>query len=73
MVVEQNNYATKITNAYIVYDLDNCQKNPLRNFIFKSFLFGAINIAKNSDKSKWVYRGNGIAFDEKGKWNFGND
>ena len=31
------------------------------------------NIAKNSDKSKWVYSGYGTAFDGTGEWNFGND
>ena len=36
-------------------------------------MFGATNIAKNSDKSKWMYSGYGIAFDGKGEYNFGND
>ena len=27
--VEQNNYATKIVNAYMVYDLDTWLNNPL--------------------------------------------
>ena len=31
LVVEQNNYATKIVNAYIVYDLDDWPKIPLNN------------------------------------------
>ena len=31
------------------------------------------NEAENSDKSKWIYRGYGIAFDGNGEWNFGND
>ena len=31
------------------------------------------NIAKNSDKSKYVYSGNGIAFNGLGSWSFGND
>ena len=36
-------------------------------------MFGATNIVKNSDKSKWVYTGYGIAFDGEGSWSFGND
>ena len=48
------------------YDLDNCSKLRLRNFILKNCLFGATNIVKNSDKSKYVYSGYGIAFDGKG-------
>ena len=31
------------------------------------------NEAENSDKSKWIYSGYGIAFDGNGEWNFGND
>ena len=50
----------------MVYDLDNCSKLPLRNFILRNCLFGATNIVKNSDKSKYVYSGYGIAFDGKG-------
>ena len=66
LVVEQNNYTTKTTNAYIVYDLDNWLKIPPRNFTLKYYLFGANNIAKNSDKSKYVYSSCGTAFDGLG-------
>ena len=52
LAVEQNNYITKIVNAYIVYDLYKCTNNPLRNFILKKCLFGATSIVKNSDKDK---------------------
>ena len=43
-VVEQNNYTTKIVNAYIVYELDNWPRNPLNNFTLKNCLFGTTNI-----------------------------
>ena len=36
-------------------------------------MYGALNIVKNSDKEKWVYKGYGIAFDRAGSWNFDND
>ena len=36
-------------------------------------MFGGATIAKNSDKSKYVYSGNGIAFDGAGSWSFGDD
>ena len=36
-------------------------------------MFGVTNIAKNSDKSKYVYSCNGIAFNGLGSWSFGND
>ena len=36
-------------------------------------MFGAANIVKNSDKSKYVYSGYGIWFDGAVLWSFGND
>ena len=53
LVVEQNNYASKILNSYIIYELDNWQRKPLNNFTFKNFLFGATNTVKNREKSKY--------------------
>ena len=50
--VKQNNYATKIVNAYIAYDLDDWSKYPNRIFKLKNYFFGATNIRKNSAKSK---------------------
>ena len=64
---------TKAVNACIVNDLDNWPKTALRNFALKIAFFDAMNIAKNSDKSKWMYSGCGIAFDGKSEWNFGNN
>ena len=73
LAVEQNNYLTKIVNAYIVCDIDAWPKIPLRNFTMKNCFLGAASIVKNSDKEKYVYSGYGIAFDGKGEWSFGND
>ena len=70
--VEQKNYATKIANAYIVYDLDAWPRIPISNFKFKNCLFSSTNLVKNNDKYKWVYSGYGITFDAVGCWNFGN-
>ena len=55
LVVEQNSYATKNVNTYIVYDLGNWPKIPLMNFTLKICLFGATKITKYRDKSMWVY------------------
>ena len=57
----------------MVYDLDNRSEIPLRNFTLKNCLFGANNIVKISDKSKYEYSSYGIAFDGLGSWSFGND
>ena len=59
---EQNHYATKIVNAYMVYDLDTWPNNSLRNFTLKNCLFDPTSIVKHSYKEKWVYSGYGIAF-----------
>ena len=50
LVVEQNNYATKIASAYIVYDLDNWPKVSLRIFTLKNCLFGVTATVKHSHK-----------------------
>ena len=72
LVVEKNNYVTKILNVYIIYDLDNWLIISLDNFILKNFLFGLINIVKNSDKSKNMYRGYGAVFHVAGLRSFGS-
>ena len=64
--VEQNNYTTKTVNVYIVYDVDVWPRNPTNNFKFKNCLFGAANVAQNSDEEKYVYSGYGITFDSAG-------
>ena len=46
LVVEQNNYAFKIVNACIVYELDTWPKVSLKNFKLKNRMFGATNIVK---------------------------
>ena len=48
LAVEQNNYTSKNTNVYIVYDLDSWQRNSAYNFKFKNSLFGATSVVKNS-------------------------
>ena len=57
LVVEQNNYTTKIVNVYIVYDLEYWRKITLRIFELKHCLFGVTNRVKNNDKEKYMYRG----------------
>ena len=73
LAVAQNNCAIKIVNVYVVYDLDPWLINPTNNFKFKNCLFGAMNIAKNSDKEKYVYSGSGITFNSSSSWSFDND
>ena len=49
LLVEQNNYATKMVIACYFYGLDSLSKNPLNNFTLKNFtlnncLFGTTNM-----------------------------
>ena len=55
-----------------IYDLDDWPKIPLNNFKLKNCLLVAINLVKNSDKSKCMYSSYRIAFDSAGPWSFGN-
>ena len=36
LAVEQNNYSTIGTNAYIIYDLHSWSRNPTNNYKFKN-------------------------------------
>ena len=63
----------KISNVYIIYDLDACPGNRTNSFKLKSWLFGATSIAKSSDKEKHMYSGYGITFNSAGSWSFNND
>ena len=59
LVVAQNNYATKIVNAYILYDVDIWPKFPK----LKKCLFVRTNTVKNSVKGKYEYSSYDMAFD----------
>ena len=43
LVISQKKFTNKIVNVYIVHDLNNWPKSPLRNFALKSCLFDANN------------------------------
>lgn len=49
LVVEQNNYGTKIVNAYIVYYVDYWLRNSLNNVTLKNCLLCVTDIIKNSN------------------------
>ena len=73
LIVEQNNYLSKIVNVYIVNDLDAWPSHRTNSFEFKNCLFGATNIVKNSNKEKYVYSGYETTFDSAGSRSFDND
>ena len=72
LVIKQKKCVTKIVNVFIAYELNPWSKCLLDNFTLKNCLFGVINIERNSNKSKLLYSGYRVAFDQKGCWSFGN-
>ena len=69
---QQNNVLTtnndhvindNVVNIYIVYKLDPITSRDT-TFTIQNALFGAMQITKNTDTSKYNYKGYGICFDE---------
>ena len=69
---QQNNVLTtrndhvindNVINTYIVYKLDPITSRDT-TFTIQNALFGAMQITKNTDTSKYNYKGYGIYFDE---------
>ena len=59
-------------NIYCVYKLDSISSSRDDTFTVQNALFGAIEIIKDADTSKYKYRGYGICFDEGGSFSKGN-
>ena len=57
---------------YCVYKLDPISSSRDDTFTVQNALFGAIQITKNADTSKYKYKGYDICFDEGGSFSKGN-
>ena len=53
-----------VINNYCVYELDPIDFSRNNEFTIQNALFGAIEITKNANTSKYKYKGYGIYFDE---------
>ena len=53
-----------VINIYCVYELDPVDFSRNNEFAIQNALFGAIEITKNANTSKYKYKGYGICFDE---------
>ena len=53
-----------VINIYCVYKLDTIDFSRNNEFTIQNALFGAIEITKNANTSKYKYKGYGICFDE---------
>ena len=55
-------------NIYCVYKLDPIASSGDTTFTVQNVLFGAMQITKNADTSKYDYKGYGICFDERSEF-----
>ena len=73
---QQNKVITPINNnvinIYCVYEIEPIANSRLTDFTVQNALFGAMQITKNIDTSKYKYKGYGICFDEGGMFSIGN-
>ena len=58
------NISNNVINIYCVYKLDPVDFSRNNKFTIQKALFGAIEITKNANTSKYKYKGYGICFDE---------
>ena len=65
VVIPNNNI---VINIYCVCKLQPIASKRDRTFTIQSALFGAAQITKNADTSKYNYKGSGICFDEGGSF-----
>ena len=59
-----------VINIYCVYKLDPIASIRDTTFTIQNALFGAMQITKNTDTSKYNYKGYGICFDEGGTFGY---
>ena len=69
VIIPNNN---SVINIYCVCELQPVTASTDDTFTIQNALFGAMQITKNSDTSKYKYKGYGICFDEGGTFNQGN-
>ena len=69
VIIPNNN---NVINMYCVYELQPVTPSRDDTFTIQNALFGAMQITKNSDTSKYKYKGYGICFNEGGTFSKGN-
>ena len=69
VIIANNN---NVINIYFVYQIEPISSSRDDIFTVQNALFGAMQITKNADTSKYKYKGYGICFDEGGSFNKGN-
>ena len=69
VIIPNNN---NVINIYCVYQIEPISSSRDDTFAVHNALFGAMQITKNADTSKYKYKGYGICFDEIGMFSKGN-
>ena len=69
-VIISNN--DNVINIYCIYKIDPIASTRDDTFAVQDALFGAIEITKNADTSKYKFKGYGACFDEGGTFSMGN-
>ena len=69
VIIPNNN---NVINIYCVYKIDPIASTRDDTFTIQNALFGAVEITKNADTSKYNYKGYGICFDEGRTFSKGN-
>ena len=64
-IIPNNN---NVINIYCVYELQPIASSRYDTFAIQNALFGAMEITKNADTSKYNYKGYGLCFDEGGEF-----
>ena len=57
-----------VINIYCVYEIQPIASSRNTTFTIQNALFGAMQITKNADTSKYNYKGYGICFDERSQF-----
>ena len=65
VIIPNNN---NVINIYCVYEIQPITSSRDDTFTVQNALFGAMQITKNADTSKYNYKGYGICFDEGGQF-----
>ena len=69
VIIPNNN---NVVNIYCVYQLDPISSSRDDTYTIQNGLFGAVQITKNADTSKYAYKGYGLCFDEGGMFSEGS-
>ena len=69
VIIPNNN---NVINIYCVYQIEPISSSKDDTFTVQNALFGAMQITKNADTSKYKYKGYGICFDKGGFFSKGN-